>query len=202
MVVKATLNKLRMAEVPTTLSPDGRSRPPHLRSWRDGWRHLRFLLVYCPRWLFLYPGLLLMGMGLIVMAMLMPGPRQVGGVVFDIHTMLYAAMGAIVGFQIITFALFSKVYAMKIHLLTKDEQQEKILKLFTLERGLILGIAFCLVGLLASVYAVFTWGSVSFGPLEPVLMMRITIPSLTCLCFGIQMIFASFFLSVLDIKHQ
>jgi glycosyltransferase involved in cell wall biosynthesis len=202
MVVKATLNKLRMAEVPTTLSPDGRSRPPHLRSWRDGWRHLRFLLVYCPRWLFLYPGLLLMGMGLIVMAMLMPGPRQVGGVVFDIHTMLYAAMGAIVGFQIITFALFSKVYAMKIHLLTKDEQQEKILKLFTLERGLMLGIAFCLVGLLASVYAVFTWGSVSFGPLEPVLMMRITIPSLTCLCFGIQMIFASFFLSVLDIKHQ
>ena len=202
MVVKATLNKLRMAEVPTPLSPDGRSRPPHLRSWRDGWRHLRFLLVYCPRWLFLYPGLLLMGLGLIVLAMLMPGPRRVGGVVFDIHTMLYAAMGVIVGFQIITFALFSKVFAMKIRLLAEDEGQEKILRFFTLERGLILGIAFCLVGLMASVYAVFTWGSVSFGPLEPVRMMRITIPALTCLCVGIQMIFASFFLSVLDIGHQ
>lgn len=202
MVVKATLNKLRMAEVPATLSPDGRSHPPHLRSWRDGWRHLRFLLLYCPRWLFFYPGLLLMGLGLIVMAMLIPGPRQVGGVVFDIHTMLYAAMGVIVGFQIITFALFSKIFAMKIRLLAEDKWQEKILQRFTLERGIILGIAFCLVGLMASVYAVFTWGSVSFGPLEPVRMMRITIPSLTCLCFGIQLIFASFFLSVLDIKHR
>jgi len=134
--------------------------------------------------------------------MLMPGPRRVGGVVFDIHTMLYAAMGVIVGFQIITFALFSKVFAMKIRLLAEDEGQEKILRFFTLERGLILGIAFCLVGLMASVYAVFTWGSVSFGPLEPVRMMRITIPALTCLCVGIQMIFASFFLSVLDIGHQ
>jgi glycosyltransferase involved in cell wall biosynthesis len=202
MIVKATLNKLRMAEVPAALSPDGRSRPPHLRSWHDGWRHLRFLLVYCPRWLFLYPGLLLMGLGLIVMAMLMPGPRPVGGVVFDIHTMLYAAMGVIVGFQIVAFAFFSKVYAMKTRLIANHERQEKILQLFTLERGLILGIAFCLVGLTASVYAVFTWGSVSFGPLQPVQMMRITIPSLTCLCVGIQMVFASFFLSVLDIKHQ
>lgn len=202
MVVKATLNKIRMAEVPTTLSPDGRSRSPHLRSWRDGWRHLRFLLVYCPRWLFLYPGLLLMGFGLIVMAMLIPGPRQIGGVVFDIHTMLYAAMGVIVGFQIITFAFFSKVFATKIRLLAKDERQDKILKLFTLERGLILGIALYLAGLAASIYAVFSWGSVSFGPLEPTQMMRITIPSLTCLCLGIQMIFASFFLSVLEIKHQ
>jgi glycosyltransferase involved in cell wall biosynthesis len=202
MVVKATLNKIRMAEVPTTLSPDGRSRSPHLRSWHDGWRHLRFLLVYCPRWLFLYPGLLLMGFGLIVMAMLIPGPRQVGRVVFDIHTMLYAAMGVIVGFQIITFAFFSKVFAIKIRLLAKDERQEKILKLFTLERGLILGIALCLAGLAASIYAVFSWGSVSFGPLEPTQMMRITIPSLACLCLGIQMIFASFFLSVLEIKHQ
>lgn len=202
MVVKATLNKLRMAEVPTTLSPDGRSRPPHLRSWRDGWRHLRFLLVYCPRWLFLYPGLLLMGLGLIVLATLLPGPRRVGGVVFDIHTMLYAAMGVIVGFQIITFALFSRVYAVKIRLLAEEEGRDKILRFFTLERGLILGTAFCLVGLIASVHAVLTWGSVSFGPLEPVQMMRITIPGLTCLCCGIQMIFASFFLSVLDIGDR
>jgi glycosyltransferase involved in cell wall biosynthesis len=202
MVVKATLNKLRLAEVPTTLSPDGRSRPPHLRSWRDGWRHLRFLLLYCPRWLFFYPGLLLMGLGLVVMATLVPGPRQVGGVIFDIHTMLYAAMGVIVGFQIITFALFSKVFAIKIRLLSEDEWQEKFMRVFTLERGLILGMAFCVVGLMASVYAVFAWGSVGFGPLDPVRMMRITIPSLTCLCFGIQTIFASFFLSLLDIRHQ
>jgi glycosyltransferase involved in cell wall biosynthesis len=202
MVVKATLNKLRITEVPTTLSPDGRSRPPHLRSWRDGWRHLRFLLVYCPRWLFLYPGLLLMGLGLVVMATLIPGPRRIGGVVFDIHTMLYAAMGIIVGFQSVAFALFSKIFAINIHLLPEDEWKEQFMRVFTLERGLILGAAFCLIGLITSVYAVFTWGSVSFGPLEPVLMMRITIPALACLCCGIQMIFASFFLSVLDIRHQ
>jgi glycosyltransferase involved in cell wall biosynthesis len=202
MVVKATLNKLHMAEVPTTLSPDGRSRPPHLRSWRDGWRHLRFLLVYCPRWLFFYPGILLMALGLIVMTILIPGPRQIGRVVFDIHTMLYAAMGCIVGFQIIAFALFSKVFAIKIRLLAKDEKQIIILKHFNLERGLILGITMFLAGLTASVYAVFAWGKVSFGPLEPAQIMRITIPSLTCLCLGIQIIFTSFFLSVLDIKHQ
>ncbi|MBM4315059.1 MAG: glycosyltransferase family 2 protein [Deltaproteobacteria bacterium] len=202
MVVKATLNKLRITEVPTTLSPDGRSRAPHLRSWRDGWRHLRFLLVYCPRWLFLYPGLLLMGLGLIVMATLIPGARRIGGVVFDIHTMLYAAMAVIVGFQSVAFALFSKIFAIKIHLLPEDKWEKKFMRVFTLERGLMLGAAFCLVGLITSVYALFTWGSVSFGPLEPVLMMRITIPALACLCCGIQMIFASFFLSVLDIRHQ
>lgn len=202
MVVKAALNKLRVTEVPTTLSPDGRSRPPHLRSWSDGWRHLRFLLIYCPRWLFLYPGILLMGLGLIGMAMLIPGPRRIGGVVFDIHTMLFAAMGIIVGFQIVTFALFSKVFAMKIGLLTESEWEEKFLRIFTLERGLILGTLLCLVGLITSVYALFTWGNASFGPLEPVRMMRITVPALACLCCGIQIVFASFFLSVLDIKHQ
>lgn len=202
MVVKATLNKLRITEVPTTLSPYGRSRPPHLRSWRDGWRHLRFLLVYCPRWLFLYPGLLLTGLGLVVMTTLIPGPLRIGGVVFDIHTMLYAAMGIIVGFQIVTFAFFSRVFAMKMGLLTESGWEETFMGVFTLERGLILGTAFFLVGLITSAYAVFTWGSLSFGPLEPVRMMRITIPALVCLCCGIQMIFASFFLSVLDIKHQ
>jgi hypothetical protein len=143
-----------------------------------------------------------MGLGLVVMAMLIPGPLQVGRVVFDIHTMLYAAMGVIVGFQIITFAFFSKVFAIKIRLLAEDERQVRILKLFNLERGLIISIALCLIGLTVSVYAVFTWSSVSFGPLEPAHMMRITIPALTCLCLGIQMIFASFFLRVLDIGHQ
>src|SRR6185312_3774274 len=111
MVVKATLQKMRITEVPTTLSKDGRSHPPHLKTWRDGWRHLRFLLLFSPRWLFLYPGALLMGIGLLIGLSLLPSPRVIGGLVFDIHTLLYAALAIIIGFQAIVFATFTKVFA-------------------------------------------------------------------------------------------
>jgi len=113
MVVKATLYKLRVTEVPTALSPDGRSRPPHLRSWRDGWRHLRFLLLYSPRWLFFYPGILLMVLGLGSMAWLVPGPRHIGGVTLDVHSMLYSAMAVALGVQAVSLALFAKIYGVK-----------------------------------------------------------------------------------------
>lgn len=202
MVVKATLQKLRITEVPTTLSPDGRSRPPHLRTWRDGWRYLRFLLIYSPRWLFLYPGAAFMTLGLVVMFMLMRAPKTIKGVTFDIHTMLYAAILVIIGLQTVAFALFSKVFAINARLLPEDARVEFALKVVTLERGLILGILLSLVGIAGSIYAFIAWGERSFGPLVYSYMMRIVIPSLTFLALGIQIVFMSFFLSVLGLKHK
>ena len=120
MVVKATLFRLRIAEIPTVLSPDGRDRPPHLRTWRDGWRYLRFLLLYSPRWLFLYPGMILFLAGLLISAWLLPGPQTIGRVTFDYHTLLFAAMAMLVGFQSINFAAFSKIFATTEGLLPED----------------------------------------------------------------------------------
>jgi glycosyltransferase involved in cell wall biosynthesis len=202
MVVKASLHKLRVTEVPTTLSPDGRDRPPHLRPWRDGWRHLRFLLLYSPRWLFLYPGMAFALIGLAVMSALAAGPVTVAGVNFDIHTMLYASTSIILGLQTIAFALFSTVFAIDIRLLPEDRRIESILKILTLERGLVLGACLCLSGLAGSVYAVVIWGKSSFGPLAPSVIMRLAIPSATFLAAGLQIVFASFFLSILRVKHK
>ncbi len=202
MVVKATLKGLRITEVPTTLSPDGRSRPPHLKSWRDGWRHLRFMLIYSPRWLFLYPGLFLMVLGFLVMAALTAGPKTIRGVTFDVHTMLYASISIILGLQTVAFALFSKVFAISTRLLPEDSRIESILRVITLERGLILGGLMSAIGLSGSVYAFIVWGRTSFGPLVPSSMMRLAIPSLTFLATGIQIVFASFFLSALRVRHK
>lgn len=202
MVVKSSLNKLRITEVPTILSPDGRSRPPHLRTWRDGWRTLRFLLIYSPRWLFFYPGATLMGLGLVIMLWLIPMRRTVGGIAFDIHTMLYSAIAIILGLQMVAFALFSKLFAISAHLLPENGRVTSTLKVFTLERGLIIGVLLSIAGIAGSVYAFIVWGRTSFGPLDPFLIMRITIPSLTFLAVGLQIVFASFFMSVLEIKHK
>lgn len=202
MVVKATLHQLRIAEVPTTLSPDGRSHPPHLKRWRDGWRHLRFLLIYSPRWLFFYPGIILIVLGLMVMLWLLPAPRTLGGVTFDIHTMLYAAMSIILGLQAVFFAVFSKVFAVGIKLVPEDRRVAAILRVISLERGIIFGVALCLTGLAGSVYAVTYWGSFLFGPLTPSSMMRIIIPSMTAVTSGIQIILGSFFLSTLQLAHK
>lgn len=202
MVVKATLHRLSIAEVPTTLSPDGRSRPPHLRTWRDGWRHLRFLLIYSPRWLFLYPGAAMTALGLAAMIYLLPEPRTVAGVTFDIHTMLYASMSIILGMQIAAFALFAKVFAIGNGLLPEDGRIDAALKLLSLENGLILGAVLCLFGGAGTVLAVLEWSSASFGPLSPKSMMRITIPSLTLLVAGVQIMFSSFFLSILGLKRR
>lgn len=202
MVVKSSLNKLNITEVPTILSPDGRSRPPHLRTWRDGWRTLRFLLIYSPRWLFLYPGATLMALGLMLMLWLIPAQRRVSGIAFDIHTMLYAAIAIILGLQMVAFALFSKLFAISARLLPEDGRVTAAMKVFSLERGLVLGALLSIVGIAGSVYAFIVWGRTSFGPLDPFLIMRITIPSLTFLAVGIQIVFASFFMSVLEIKHK
>lgn len=198
MVVKASLHKLKIAEVPTTLSPDGRSRPPHLRTWRDGWRHLRFLLLYSPRWLFLYPGLLLMLLGLAVTLWLLPGPRGV----FDIHTLLFAATAIIIGFQSVAFAIFTKVFAISEGLFPKDSRFDRVFRYLNLEVGLLAGSLLLLIGIAGSVYAFTFWGATSFGHLDPVQTMRIVIPSVTCLALGVQIIFSSFFLSVLGLKRE
>ncbi|MGD0884873.1 MAG: glycosyltransferase family 2 protein [Thermodesulfovibrionales bacterium] len=202
MVVKATLFNLRITEVPTTLSPDGRSRPPHLRSWRDGWRHLRFLLIYSPRWLFLYPGILLVTVGIAVMLWLLPGPRTLQMVTLSIHTMLYAAMAIIVGLQMVMFALFFKVFAIGARLIPEDHYFSRLLRVFTLERGIFLGGLILFLGITGSAYGFIYWGTKMFGQLDPSVMMRIIIPSLTALTVGFQIVLSSFFLSALQLKHR
>jgi glycosyltransferase involved in cell wall biosynthesis len=202
MVVKATLQKMRIAEVATTLSPDGRSRPPHLRSWRDGWRHLRFLLLYSPRWLFLYPGALLMIAGLVVGCFLLPGPRNIGGIVFDVHTLLYAAMAVIIGFQAVLFAAFTKVFAISEGLLPPDTRLDKVMQYITLEVGLIVGFVLVLLGLGESIVAVLFWDEQSFGPLDPTRTLRFVIPAVTSLMLGCQVLLSSFFLSILGLRRR
>jgi glycosyltransferase involved in cell wall biosynthesis len=194
MVVKASLRGLKITEVPTVLSPDGRSRPPHLKTWRDGWRHLRFLLMYSPRWLFLYPGLILMFGGLLATMWLLGQPK--------VHTLLYSAMAIIIGFQIVSFAIFTKVFAITEGLLPEDKKINKFLSYINLETGLIIGVFLVLSGLVGSIYALRIWQSSSFGQLDPATTMRIVIPSVTALSLGIQNIFSSFFLSVLGLKRK
>ncbi len=202
MVVKATLHGLTIREVPTTLAVDGRSRPPHLRSWRDGWRHLRFLLLYSPRWLFLYPGLLLIGLGLLAWLWLLPAPRTVGGVTFDVHTLLYAAVAIVVGFQAVLFALFTKVFAISERLLPADTRLTRLLERLTLEGGLIGGGLLLLCGLGASGVAFGVWSQQDFGDLIPSQMLRVIIPAATLIMLGAQVIWASFFISILGLKRQ
>jgi glycosyltransferase involved in cell wall biosynthesis len=202
MVVKATLQGLTVAEVPTTLSPDGRSRPPHLRSWRDGWRHLRFLLLYSPRWLFLYPGLALMAVGLALGAWLLPGPRSIGGVTLDVHTLLYAAAAVALGFQSVVFAVFTKVYAIQAGLLPEDRRLTRITRRVPLEVGLLVGALLLALGAAGTVAAVWGWGEQSFGPLDASRTLRRVIPSVLALILGFQTVFSSFFLSVLGLGRH
>jgi len=202
MVVKATLQGLKIAEVPTTLWPDGRSRAPHLRSWRDGWRHLRFLLLFSPRWLFLYPGASLMALGLGSMIWLLPGPRQLGGLTLDVHTLVYSAAAIVCGFQAVAFAVFAKIYAINAGLLPADPRIAKLGDLFSLEIGLIIGVLLLLGGLGASIYAVEFWGRSEFADLDPTVSMRIVLPGATALILGLQIIFSSFFFSVLELSRR
>ncbi|MEG4572719.1 glycosyltransferase family 2 protein [Microcoleus sp. N3A4] len=202
MVVKASLYTLRITEVPTVLSPDGRSRPPHLRTWRDGWRHLRFLLLYSPRWLFLYPGVALIIWGLIVGIWLLPGTQKIGSISFDVHTLLYAAIAIIIGFQAVTFAFFTKVFAISEKLLPEDPKLNKIFRYVTLETGLIVGVTLIFIGIVGSFLSLTIWRETAFGSLDPSKTLRLVIPSLTCLTVGLQMVLSSFFLSVLGLKRK
>lgn len=202
MVVKATLHKMQITEVPTILFPDGRSRSPHLRSWRDGWRHLRFLLIYSPRWLFLYPGTLLMLIGAGIALWLLPGSRTIGNITLDVHTMLYGAIFILVGFQAVNLAVFTKVFAVTEGLLPTDPKLRKLLRVISLEAGLLIGGILALIGLGGSVYAFSYWSLQSFGPLDPTKMLRIIAPASISLALGCQVILASFFLGVLQLKRR
>ena len=202
MVVKSTLLGLRIAEVPTTLSPDGRSRPPHLRSWRDGWRNLRFMLLFSPRWLFLYPGLLLMLLGLGVGGWLLPETRQLGQAKLDVHTLAYSALAVLLGFQSVLFALYTRSFAHSRGLLLGSPGLNKPYRWLTLEAGLMLGGILMLLGLGGSVSATLGWSETDFGELNPSVVLRQVIPSILALALGVQIVLGSFFLSVLGLESR
>ncbi len=199
MVVKATLHNLTIREVPTTLFKDGRSRPPHLRSWHDGWRHLRFLLLYSPRWLFLVPGLVLLFVGSVTMGALLPGPLTIGVTTFDVHTLMLAALAMIVSTQTISFAWLAKQFGTNSHLLPATASFERFRRLFTLERALIAGFALIAMGASGTLLAVYRWGLVSFGDLNYDVMMRLVIPSVTLIVLGMQILLTGFLTSILDL---
>lgn len=202
MVVKATLFGLKIAEIPTTLSPDGRDRPPHLRTWRDGWRYLRFLLLYSPRWLFLYPGIALFLLGVGIGAWLMPGPRVIGSTTFDYHTLLFGAMTMLIGFQSINFAVFSKVFAITERLLPADPRLNKLFRYVTLEVGLAVGAALILAGMSIWIFGLNYWRAHHFGTLDPERTLRIVIPGFVCLTLGVEIVLSSFFVSVLGMARR
>jgi len=200
MVIKATRFRMQITEVPTTQWPAGRSGAPHLRTWRDGWRHLRILLLHCPQWLFLYPGSLLMLLGLVTGIWLLPGPRVVGNVIFDVHTLLYSATAILLGFQAVTFAAFSRVHALREGLVLEDPQLERFLRRINLEAGLVVGGALVVLGLVGSVFVASFWG---FGrPLDPTKALRTVIPLVASLTLGGQVVLSSFFLSVLTLGRE
>jgi hypothetical protein len=200
MIVKATLAGWRIAEVPTVLSPAGRSRPPHLRSWRDGWRHLRFLLMMTPRWLMLYPGTVLIVSGTAAQLAILRAPIVVDGVGFDIHTMLYAAGATVLGVQLILFSLLARTVGVLKNQLPMSRQLERFLAVFTLERGIALGLCLGLAGLGLAAYSVASWANEHLGALDPRTVMRVTIPSFTLMLTGAEVFFASFLLGLIDLR--
>jgi glycosyltransferase involved in cell wall biosynthesis len=199
MVIKASLKGMRIAEVPVTLRPDGRSRPPHLRTWRDGWRHLRFMLLFSPRWLFLYPGLALFAVGVLLSGLLLAGPVHVGGVTLDIHTLLVAGFLALLGYQLVLFAVFTKIFAIRMGFHPPHPALQRLFQFITLEVGLIAGALMVIAGVVGLTLAVASWQAVGFGSLDPSLTMREVIPAVLLLAIGTQTVFASFFISILSI---
>jgi glycosyltransferase involved in cell wall biosynthesis len=201
MVVKATLSGMKISEAPTALSPALRSRAPHLRPWRDGWRHLRFLLLFSPRWLFLYPGAALMLIGIAVMAALLPGELGILGAHFDVHTMVYASAMIVVGYQGILFAAFARVYAMTEGFLPARPWLEDLTEKLTLEAGVLTSLALLVGGMGLTIVALVIWGGSGFGPLHYRETLRIVVPASTMLMLGVQTVLSSFFLSILGIRQ-
>ena len=203
MVIKATLRKLKITEVPVTLSKDGRSRPPHLKPWRDGWRHLRFMLLFSPRWLFLVPGIVLFAIGAGLSAVLCMQDLQIGAVTLNVGTLAVSCMIAIVGFQLFAFAFFTKVFAIAEGLLPDDPKLTSVLKFFTLEKGILASLGVFLLGMILLVRAVWLWGQVHFGQLPSMEEnLRHLIPAAALVVLGIQGIFSSFFMSALGLKTK
>jgi glycosyltransferase involved in cell wall biosynthesis len=202
MVVRATLAKLQIVEVPVTLSPDGRTRSPHLRPWRDGWRHLRFLLLYSPRWLFLYPGIALMLAGTALGIALLPGPLHIGSVGLDVNAFVYCAVAVIIGFQAVTFAVFARAFAASEGLLPPNRSMERVFRMVTLEIGLAVGLILFLAGIGLSIYTVAFWSGKSFGALSTSSTIRLVVPAATFMILGLETVLASFFLSILGINRR
>jgi hypothetical protein len=199
MVIKATLFKLKITEIATTLRPDGRNRPPHLRPWRDGWRHLRFMLLFSPRWLFLQPGIFMIVLGSAVGGMLIRGPLRIGEITLDVHTLLFAGMTVLIGFQSVAFAVFTKVFAIQSGVLPPDDTFQRWFRWLNLEKGLAAGGVLIAAGLALSLQAVGLWGQHSFGELRQGELLRWVIPGGLLLTLGCQVVLVSFFLSILGL---
>jgi glycosyltransferase involved in cell wall biosynthesis len=197
MVVRASLNGLRIEEVPTRLRPDGRSRAPHLRTWRDGWRHLRFLFAFSPRWFLLYPGLAMLAVGLLGMGWLAVGDLTIGGLTFGIHTMLACATAVVTGLQVTGVAVIARSYASHLGMLPRSARLEKWLERTTLERGLLLGTVLALAGITCFVIAVVQWGSTGFGVLDPVSTMQLPLLGMVLIVGGAQLAVVSFAVSLI-----
>jgi len=202
MVIKSTLLGLKVTEVPTVLHKDGRSRPPHLRSWRDGWRHLRFMLLFSPRWLFLIPGVALFLIGLAGSLWLLDAPRRIGPIVCDIHSLLVFGLLCLVGYQLIVFALFTKMFAISEGLHPPSQSLERLGRHVHLETGLIVGLCVLIAGAAVLFAAIWHWRAVGFGELDPRMTMRQVIPAVVLLTLGVQTVFASFFLSILGLRRK
>ncbi len=202
MVVRSTLAGFKIAEVPTTLKKDGRSRPPHLRSFSDGWRHLKFLLMYSPDWLFLYPGFLLLIVGGLFTVLLEFGDLVWPGVLsLGIHTLLYACAAVIIGFNIIMFGLFTKVYAYQTQFIPRTRSMERLAR-FSVDKGILIGALLILAGLVISIFAIVQWSQGNFLNARPESLMRLTIPALALIQIGVELIFSSFFVGILQIRHK
>lgn len=202
MVAKAALNKLSITEVPVNLFADKRAGSSHLRTWIDGWRHLRFMLLYSPAWLFLYPGIFLFIFFGILTTRLFISPVQIGQIVFDVHTMLYCGLGVMIGFQFILFYIFTKIYVTTHELMPPVKSFEKLYNHFNLERGLLLGLLISIIGLLIAFLSFKDWQGIGFGHLNTSVTLRKVIPSFILILIGLQIIFSSFFLSILGIKRK
>jgi glycosyltransferase involved in cell wall biosynthesis len=202
MIVKSHLLNLKIIEVPIILYKDGRSRKPHLNTWSDGWRHLRFLLLYSPNWLFLFPGIIMMVFGFVFSLLLIISPIQISTITFDVHTLLYATSLLLIGFQFVVFYGFTKVFAVTQHLLPKSSRYNSLFKYINLEKGLVLGFITTLIGIFLSIYGLSLWSKNNFGVLEVRTTLRIIIPAVTTIIIGIQIILFSFFFSILGLKDE
>jgi hypothetical protein len=202
MIVKATHLRLRIAEIPITLRKDRRGRRPHLNTWRDGWRHLRFLLLYRPRWLFFYPGMAMLLVGVIAFSMLASGPVVIGGVGFDTNTLLVSACLLLLGAQLVAFALFAKAYGVVSGFLPADPVTLRILRGQPFEMGIIAGAAAALAGFAELSRALRFWEGAGFGALPYAESLRMTIPAVTFITLGAQLMFAGFMLALLKLHFD
>ena len=202
MVVKAATRKLRIVEVPITLHRDGRGRPPHLRTWRDGWRHLRFMVVLSPRFVLLLPGLMVMGVGTAALAALAGGVREWLGVSFGVHTMVVASLLVIVGYQAVTTAIAARIFAVSEEIGPPAPWMQRAFDVFTLERGLLAGALLALLGLGGIALAAWRWAQTGFAPLDPVLTLRPVILGATVAAVGVQTLLMSIVYSMLGILRR